>query len=381
MPLAIALILIVVLSVLFQVFTPWWSTPVASNWGHIDDTLVITGLITGVVFIAVNIFIAVAIIRYRHREGHKADYQPENKKLEWTLIGLTTLGIVGMLAPGLFVYSEFVDVPEEADHFEVVGQQWQWSFRFPGEDGVLGHADNRFITPDNPFGLKPDDPNGADDRLVLSNEVHLPLNRPVKVLMRSKDVLHDFYVPQFRAKMDLVPGTVSYFWFTPTRPGQFEILCAELCGVGHYNMRGKVVVETERAYREWMAGLPTFAKLQEGTTLTDSSDLSFEELVEQGRQLSQAQGCIGCHSLDGSPTPGPTWLNLYGKQEELADGSSVLVDDGYLREAIVNPNSQIVKGFAPMMPPYPFTDVQLDATVAFIKSLSDKAPNQEGDTQ
>ena len=114
-----------------------------------------------------------------------------------------------------------------------MGQQWQWSFRFPGEDGVLGTSDFRNIGPENPFGLNPDDPNGQDDVLIEGGELHLPLDRPVKVLLRSIDVLHDFYVPEFRAKMDMVPGVVTYFWFTPTRTGTFEVLCFELCGTGH----------------------------------------------------------------------------------------------------------------------------------------------------
>ena len=127
--------------------------------------------------------------------------------------------------------------------------------------GVLGTVDPRIIDDDNPFGLDPDDPNGQDDVLIEDGEVHLPLGRPVKFLLRSIDVLHDFYVPQFRAKMDIVPGMVTYFWLTPTRTGSFDILCFELCGVGHYAMRGTVVVEEESAYEAWLQEQPTFAEL------------------------------------------------------------------------------------------------------------------------
>ena len=122
-----------------------------------------------------------------------------------------------MLAPGLVVWANFIHVPENAAVFEVIGQQWHWSYRFPGKDGVLGTVNSRFVSDANPFGMNPDDPNGQDDVLISSSEVHLPIGKPVKALLRSKDVLHDFAVAQLRVKMDMVPGMVPYIWFTPTR--------------------------------------------------------------------------------------------------------------------------------------------------------------------
>ncbi len=200
------------------------------------------------------------VYRYRHQEGKKAEYKPENVKLEWWLTILTSIGVVVMLAPGLLAWNEFVNVPEEAAEFEVLGKQWDWTFRFPGKDGALGTTNPRNINDDNPFGISPDDPNGKDDILIDDNELHLPINKPVKVLLRSIDVLHDFYVPQFRAKMDMVPGSVTYFWFTPTKIGEYDILCFELCGVGHYAMRGTVVVDSETDFQAWLNKQPTFAQ-------------------------------------------------------------------------------------------------------------------------
>jgi cytochrome c oxidase subunit 2 len=165
-----------------------------------------------------------------------------------------------MLTPGLFVWDQFVTVPKGAAEFEVLGQQWQFTFRLPGADGVLGTSDARNVSPENPFGLNPNDLNAQDDVLIESGELHLPIDRPVKVLLRSIDVLHDFYVPEFRAKMDMVPGMVTYFWFTPTRTGTFDVLCFELCGIGHYAMRAAVVVEEESAYQAWLEQQPTFAQ-------------------------------------------------------------------------------------------------------------------------
>ena len=276
MVVALILIVVVVGTVVFHFMSPWWWTPIASNWGYMDDTIIITFWITGVVFIAVGLFMAYCVFRYRHKKGRRAAYEPENKKLEVWLTVLTTVGVAGMLAPGLFVWDQFVTVPEDATEVEAVGQQWQWTFRLPGKDGVMGTSDARNISDENPFGLNPDDANGQDDVLVESDELHLPLDRPVKVLLRSIDVLHDFYVPEFRAKMDMVPGMITYFWLTPIRTGTFDILCFELCGIGHYAMRGKVVVEEESAYQAWLDEQPTFAELsaQAGTGTGGAVDLA-----------------------------------------------------------------------------------------------------------
>lgn len=274
MAVAVVLILLVLGSIAFHLLSPWWMTPIASNWASIDTALDVTLWICAFVFIALNLFIALAILRYRHRKhGPKAEYEPENAALERRLTLWTGIGIAGMLAPGLIAWNEYVTVPKNASTVEATGQQWQWSFRFPGRDGVLGTAEVHHISPDNPFGLNPQDPYGQDDILVETNELHLPVNKPVKVLLRSKDVLHDFYVPQFRAKMDLVPGLITYYWITPTRTGSFEILCAELCGTGHHAMRGTVVVDNDNAYQAWLAQQPTFAQLNAETAARQTAGL------------------------------------------------------------------------------------------------------------
>lgn len=240
-------------SIAFHLFSPWWQTPIASNWGSIDSALTITLWICAVAFVSLNLFMALALWRFRHRPGHRAHYEPENARLEKRLTFWTAIGIAGMLAPGLVAWSQYVSVPKNAAIVEAVGQQWQWTFRFPGADRVLGTAAVKHMTPDNPFGLDLRDPFGRDDILVESNELHLAVGQPVKMVLRSKDVLHDFYVPEFRAKMDLVPGIVTYFWMTPTRTGKFDILCAELCGVGHHEMRGTVIVEPRKDFDVWLA--------------------------------------------------------------------------------------------------------------------------------
>ena len=258
---AIIIVIIIVASVAFHFWSPWWWTPVASNWGGMDDTIILTFWVTGAVFIAVCLFMAYCTWRYRYQKDRKAEYKPEDKKLEFHLTWLTTLGVVVMLAPGLVVWHKYVNVPKEALNVEVVAYQWGWKYRLPGEDGNLGKTDIKLVSSENPFGLNLDDPNGKDDLLVDDGDLHLQINKPVKFLLRSLDVLHNFYVPQFRGKMDMVPGHVTFYWLTPIRTGDFEVLCAEFCGTGHYAMRGRVFVDEEKKYHQWLAQQITFKQM------------------------------------------------------------------------------------------------------------------------
>jgi len=287
MTIAIIIILLVIGSIIFHFVSPWWFTPLASNWGSIDNTINITLWVTGIVFVLVNLFLAFAIIRYRHNKNRRAHYEPENTKLESILTIITTIGVAGMLIPGLFVWGEFITVPEQADEVEVVGQQWHWSYRFPGKDKKFGKVATALISEKNPFGLDSNDPDSLDDVLISSNELHLPVDRPIKVTLRSKDVLHNFAVPQFRVKMDLVPGIISYLWFTPTKIGRYEILCEELCGMAHFTMRGHVTVDSAIDHQKWLNNQKTFAQLQ-AAPLGD---------IYQGKKLFAA--CASCHGENG----------------------------------------------------------------------------------
>jgi cytochrome c oxidase subunit 2 len=376
MIMAIALALIVIGSVLFHIFNPWWITPLASNWQEMDDTLTITLVITGLFFVAINLFVVYTLVRYRHRDGHRTTHEPESKALERWLIGGTTVGIMALLAPGLVVYANYVRAPRDAIVVEVLGQQWQWRFRFPGADGKLGLTDARFVSAANPFGLDPADAAGQDDILVAADEVHLPIDKPVTMLLRSHDVLHDFFVPPFRARMNMVPGQVSTFWFTPTKAGRYEALCAQLCGVGHPNMRAHVVVEDAASFEAWQKALPTFGAMQASAKASAQAAAApaataggADAQVAQGRALADAKGCVACHTIDGSPRVGPTWKGLYGKTETMKDGSTALVDQAYLQSFIRDPLAREVKGFAPVMPKIELSDEELAALVAYIQTL------------
>ena len=254
------LVLIAVVSVIFHFWSPWWWTEVASNWSGMDDTIILTFWITGVVFVAICFFMAYCVWKFRYQKNRRSDYNPENKKLEFHLTWLTAVGVAALLAPGLIVWNDYVTVPKNAVKIEVLAYQWDWKYRLPGEDGILGKTDINLVNDENPFGLIQGDKNGMDDLLVDGNELHLQINKPVKFELRSLDVLHNFYVLQFRGKMDIVPGMITYYWIEPTRTGDFEILCAEYCGTGHYAMRGRVFVDEKNDYDNWMAKQITFEK-------------------------------------------------------------------------------------------------------------------------
>jgi len=258
---AIIFVLIIIGSIIFHFWSPWWWTPVASNWGNIDDTIILSFWVTGAVFVAVCLFMSYCVWAYRYRPDRKAEYKPEDKKLEFRLTWLTALGVAALLAPGLVVWNKFITVPENAMKIEVVAYQWGWNYRLPGNDGILGKTSVGLISDENPYGLDSSDPNSNDDILVMDADLHLEINQPVKIELRSLDVLHNFYVPQFRAKMDTLPGIITYYWFTPEKKGDYEILCAEYCGTGHYAMRGRVLVDGEKDYSDWLAKQISYEKM------------------------------------------------------------------------------------------------------------------------
>ena len=257
----IIFLLVIVGSVLFHIFTPWYWTDIASNWQGMDDTITLTFWVGGGVFVAVCLFMVYCVFRYSYKEGRKAEYKPEDKKLEKILTWATTLGVAALLAPGLIIWNQYVNVPKNAIEVDVMAWQWGWQYRLPGEDGKLGTTKVTNINDENPFGINVDDPFGRDDILVQSDFINLENNKPVKILLRSVDVLHNWYVPQFRSKMDAVPGIVTYYWFEPNKVGEYEVLCAEYCGVGHYAMRGGVEVQSTEEYIKWLSEQETFQDL------------------------------------------------------------------------------------------------------------------------
>ena len=255
--------------------------PSASDHGERIDTMIwITLAITGVVFFITQILLFWFAFKYQEKENRTAYYYPHNNKLEviWTVIPAITLTI--LVGFGLYYWFQITgEAPKDAQLIEVTGSQFKWEFRYPGKDGKLGRKYFKEINEQkaNPLGQIWSDPDNHDD-IVVSQEVHVVVNKPVKFIIGSKDVIHDFGLAHFRMKMDAVPGIPTTIWFTPlytTREmkdkyGQdfnYEISCDQMCGRGHFSMRGVIVVESQAEYNVWMAQhQPQYAQANGGTS-------------------------------------------------------------------------------------------------------------------
>ena len=216
--------------------------------------------------------------------------------------------------------------PAEAMQIYAVGKQWMWKFQHTGGQREI-------------------------------NELHVPTGRPIKVLVTSEDVLHDLYFPAFRTKIDAIPGRYMPLWFEATKPGRYQIFCAEYCGTKHSGMIGTVVVMEPAQYQAWLAGGGA-----EGT------------MAERGAKLFQDLACNSCH-LDSGQGRGPSLKDIVGKPVALTDGSTAMIDEGYLRESILNSQAKVVKGFTPLMPTFQglISEEGLAALIEHIKSLSPQA--------
>lgn len=352
---AVVIAIMIIGTVVYHFLSPTM-TPIASQWNDIDLTVNITIWVTGFVFVAVNAFLAFCLYRYRHRAGHKADYDPENTRLEVVLTSITTVGVIAMLAPGLFAWADFVNVPEGARQVEAMGKQWHWSYRFPGADGVFGNTAVRHQNVDNPFGIDPEDSAGQDDLLVMQPILHLPVDEDAHVLLRSTDVLHNFTVPQFRVKMDLVPGMVTYQWFRPTQIGTYDVLCEEHCGVAHFAMRSKVIVEEAADFAAWLDTQPTFAETQARPAGNATAGAALYGV------------CAACHGAQGEGNPALNAPKIAGQEAWYIRRQIASYQNG-LRGA--DPQDPFGMQMAPMARTLA-TPAALENVIAHIETLPDE---------
>ena len=279
-------------------------------------TLFFTLLISGVLIFFV--------IRYRRRTPYEIPRPVAGShKLEtvWTVIPFIIA--MTMFAWGARVYFEQYKPPENAIEVYVVGKQWMWK---------LQHA--------------------TGQREI--NELHVPVGRKVKLIMTTEDVIHDFFVPAFRTKADVIPGRYTTIWFEATTPGRYHLFCAEYCGMNHSGMIGSVIVMEQREFDDWLSG--------NTGSMTPAT---------AGQQLYQTLGCASCHGANGEGGRGPTLAGSFGKMVQLQNGDSVRVDEGYVRESILNPQAKLVAGFGAIMPTFQgqVSEDQLVQLLAFIKSL------------
>jgi cytochrome c oxidase subunit 2 len=310
----------------------YWLPEVASDFaGKVDAVIWFITIISLISFILVTAGLVYFAIKYRKRsEGEETPYITGNHFLEtlWTII--PSILVMMIFVYGFVVFKEMRTPPQEALEVNVVGKQWLWQFQYDNGKSTI-------------------------------NELYVQQNRPVKLVMRSDDVIHSFFVPTFRVKQDLVGGMYTYLWFTPTKVGIFDLFCAEYCGTGHSAMLGKVIVMSPETYERWKR-----SEEEDGKKVA-----SILPPEEQGKQLYTQRGCNACHSIDGSPGVGPTWKGLFGHEVVMQDGTKVTVDENYIRESILEPQAKIVKGYQPVMPSFKgiLSDEDISAIIAYLKTL------------
>ncbi len=246
-------------------------------------------------------------------------------EITWTAIPVALLIVIFIW--GMKVYIREHIAPKDAIEVKVTGQKWFWTFDYPSGANSL-------------------------------NELVVPWGKPIRLLMSSRDVIHGFFIPDFRLKQDVLPNRYTVAWFNATIPGEHNIFCTQFCGKGHSEMIAKVRVVSDREYADW---------LEKSSTATPSGMTP----AQYGAELYKSKACVTCHSIDGSRLVGPSWKGIWGTEELMSDGKRVLVDENYVRESILDPRAKIVNGYDPVMPTYQgvLKDQQIDALIAYIKSL------------
>lgn len=235
-----------------------WGLPVdiSTHGAEIDRLIHVLHIFMFLLFAGWLIFLVIALVRYRKRPGHKASYKAHHFKTPtYVEVGVALFELVLLFAFSIPLFYRIKNIPfpkEEALQVRVVAEQFAWNIHYPGADGIFGRTDPALMKPSNPIGLDREDPNAADD-ITTINQLHVPVNKPVSVQLASKDVIHSFAIPVLRVKQDVIPGTPSRVWFQAKQTGNFEIACAQLCGLGHYRMRGFVMIKTEEEFSNWLA--------------------------------------------------------------------------------------------------------------------------------
>lgn len=285
----------------------------------------------------VALFGLMALFLIRYRAGSPANRRGQIRNT--TRFELTWIVAIAVVWAGLFVWASVVYFnsnapPQEAATYHVIGRQWMWEAQHP---------------------------NGRREL----NTLHVPVDRPVKLVLSSEDVIHSFYVPAFRMKQDAVPGRYTTAWFTPTEPGVYHLFCAEYCGSDHARMTGQIFVMRQAAYERWLEEHPPTPTVQ---PMEDAGRTSFQEL-----------GCSQCHRPE-TDAIAPYLEGLFGRERTLRDGSTVTADEQYIRESIINPAAKVVRGYQPIMPTYKgmLNEQQINQLVTAIRGLGSEAQTQGG---
>jgi len=296
---------------------------------QVDDLYYFIFWVSVFFFVLVTGLSLAFVLRYRRTAGRTRKpraYHNTPLEVAWTVIPFALVMVVFIW--GFKGYMAMSIAPGDSMDYYVTAKKWLWEIKHP---------------------------NGT----TAINEMTVPVGKPVKVILKSEDLIHSFFVPAFRVKQDAIPNRYQTLWFEATIPGEYDIFCAEFCGSGHSSMIGKVKVLTDSEWEAWQGK-------------TGGKPEGMED-AEWGAQLYTQKACNTCHSIDGSVVTGPSFLELFGTQEQLADGSSVLVDEEYIRKSIVDPTADVTAGFQPVMPTYAGTlsDLEIETLIEFIKSKQD----------
>jgi cytochrome c oxidase subunit 2 len=252
--LAVLIVILIVASLYLFIAQPYWFPKLASAHGaRIDSLFMAVLIVSGIAFVLVQGALGYFVARYGENGRERAAYWHDNPKAEAVLLITTAVILTVLVFMGQRVWASiyFSDIPTDATIIQVTGEQFSWTFHYAGPDGKFGRADTKLITSTNAIGLDRTDPDAKDD--VMMPIMHAPVNKPVRVQLRSKDVIHSFFLPNFRIKQDAVPGMGIEVWFTPTVAGEYEIACAELCGLGHYRMKSALTIDdSQDSFNKWL---------------------------------------------------------------------------------------------------------------------------------
>ncbi len=303
---------------------PLFPEQASQQAGQVDAIYFFLVAVTAFFALLIAALVIVFAVKYRRRHRDEIGVPIHGSlplELIWTIIPFFIVMV--MFGWGAKVFFELYRPPAGAMEIYVVGKQWMWKIQ---------HRDGQ--------------------REI--NELHVPVGRPVKLIMGSEDVIHSFYIPAFRVKADVIPGRYNTLWFTATKPGVYHLFCAEYCGTKHSGMIGSVVAMEPGDFQAWLGG-----------------GRAEDSPVQAGQKLFQSLACVTCHQ-EKSQGRGPMLVNLFGKPVELQDGRRIVADEAYIRESIVNPQAKIVAGFQPLMPTFQglVTEEQILQLIAYVRSLT-----------
>lgn len=308
--------------------TVWLPVDASTMAGDIDSLFYFTYWVSIIIFVAVIAAIVYFVVKYRRKHANeRTERVQENHLLELTWIVVPTILTMVVFTWGFQAFLKMSIAPPDTYDINVRGSKWIWNYEYP---------------------------NGA----IATNELRVPLGKPVRLVMSSEDVIHSLFIPAFRVKHDVLPNRYTSVWFEPTKVGEYPLFCTEYCGTQHSGMLSKVFVMEQDDFDEWL--------LQAGASNFDEMPLE-----QYGEVLYSRQACIGCHSVDGSRLVGPSFQGLFGSQRQFDDGTSAVADENYLREAILNPAARIVQGYPNGMPASytALSERELSALIEYIKSV------------